>query len=383
MPEAFKNLYNREFYEILARNLDTCVKGFDVQKFMSLMLCDNFESLELKERMTHTKEVMHQFMPANFECAADILLKLIQSLKAEGVKEDSIEYMFLPEYISTYGIDHFQKSVTTMEEVTKFTSGEFAIRPFLIKYGERMLKQMIIWSEHSHYLVRRLASEGSRPRLPWAMALNVYKKDPSPLLPILHRLLDDPTEIVRRSVANNLNDIAKDNPHIVIEFAQHYLTHNNAKSNAKRNFHNDNAEITRTIKHACRTLLKQASPDVLLLFGFDCTDLELTHFDVSTSKVKVGSSAEFAFTLQNNSANEKKVRLEYGLYYLKKNGQLSKKVFKISERMIESKSSYKVTRKQSFKIISTRVFHLGIHQVSIILNGKEFIAKDFELIAAE
>ena len=281
MPEAFKDLYNQEFYLILAKHLNTCVEDFDEQKFMTLMLCENFELLELKERMTHTKEVVHQFMPTDFEYAADVLLKLIESLKADGVIENSIEFMFLPEYISTYGIEHFQKSVTTMEEVTKFTSGEFAIRPFLIKYGEFMLKQMIIWSQHSHYLVRRLASEGSRPRLPWAMALSAYKKDPSPLLPILHRLLDDPTEIVRRSVANNLNDIAKDNPHVVIEFAQQYLT----KNNGKRKLYNDDAEIIRTIKHACRTLLKQATPEVLCLFGYDSTDIELLHFDISTPKV--------------------------------------------------------------------------------------------------
>jgi len=372
MPEAFKNLYNQAFYEVLAKHLKTCLPVFNEQKFMTLMLCKNFEQLELKERMSHTKEVLHQFMPDDFEQAAVILLKLVERLQVNNIKEGSVEYMFLPEYIETYGIEHFQTAVDTMEEVTKFTSGEFAVRPFLVKYGDRMLKQMTLWSQHPHYLVRRLASEGSRPRLPWAMALNDYKKDPVPLLPILHRLLDDPTEIVRRSVANNLNDIAKDNPLIVVEFSKQYLTGNTGDEKDER---------TRTIKHACRTLLKQACPQTLALFGYDCTDIELTQFEVLTAKVNVGSAVEFTFELKNNSTNDKKVRLEYGLYYMKKNGQLSKKVFKISERLLAANELHQVHRRQSFKKISTRVFHLGKHQVSIILNGKEFMAKDFNLVA--
>ncbi|PCH96796.1 MAG: DNA alkylation repair protein [Gammaproteobacteria bacterium] len=368
MPEAFKNLYNENFYSILAQHLKGCLPDFDERSFMTLMLCENFEQLELKERMSHTTTVFHQFMPAGFKKATKIILSLIVSLKAKGIKEDSIEYMFLPEYLSTYGMEDLQTSIVTMEEVTQFTSGEFAVRPFLIKYGEVMLEQMILWSKHPHYLVRRLASEGSRPRLPWAMALGDYKKDPTPILPILHRLMDDPTEIVRRSVANNLNDIAKDNPHIVIEFAKQYL--------GKRE------QINRTIKHACRTLLKQGCPEILSLFGYDSTDIELIKFDVLTSKVAMGSAVEFAFTLKNKSLIAKKVRLEYGLYYMKKSGQLSKKVFKISERILAADEIHKVQRKQSFKAISTRVFHLGKHQVSIILNGKEFMTKDFELITA-
>lgn len=366
MADLFKNLYNERFYLTLATHLQKCLVDFNKQQFMALMLCDNFEQLELKERMSHTKDVMHQFMPTDFSQAADILIALIASLTEEGIKEGSIEYMFLPEYIETYGINHYQTSVNTFEKITQFTSAEFAVRSFLIKYPEQMLTQMLLWSKHSHYLVRRLASEGSRPRLPWAIALQVYKKSPTPVLPILHNLIDDPTEIVRRSVANNLNDIAKDNPDVVVTFVKQYK----GKS----------AQFDRTIKHACRTLLKQACPETLKLFGYDSNEIDLVDFTVLTKKVTMGGSAEFTFSLKNISAKEKKVRLEYGLYFLKKNGQLSKKVFKISERVLAANELHQVQRKQSFKAISTRVYHLGKHQVSIILNGKEFAPKDFELV---
>ncbi|TWX63932.1 DNA alkylation repair protein [Colwellia demingiae] len=366
--EPFKNLYNEGFYLTLSIHLKACLPDFDEQEFMALMLCDNFEALELKERMSHTKAIMHQFMPTDFPQAAEILVKLIASLTKVGITEGSVEYMFLPEYIETYGIDHFQESVDVMEKVTQFTSGEFAVRPFLIKYGNKMLAQMILWSQHEHYSVRRLASEGSRPRLPWAIALQEYKKNPVELLPILHRLIDDPTEIVRRSAANNLNDIAKDNPQVVIDFVKEYL----GKSE----------QFDRTLKHACRTLLKQACPEALALFGYDSTGIELTEFEILTNEVNFGEYAQFSFSLKNTSTISKKIRLEYGLYFMKKNGQLSKKVFKISERNLAANESHKVERKQSFKAISTRVLYPGKHQVSIILNGREFAPKDFVLIGA-
>ena len=372
MAELFKNLYNKDFYLTLSQHLKGCLansseRTFDEQEFMALMLCDNFAALELKERMSHTKDVMHQFMPTDFAQAADVLVKLIESLTAADITEGSVEYMFLPEYLETYGINHFQKSVEVMEEITKFTSGEFAVRPFLIKYPEQMLAQMLLWTEHEHHMVRRLASEGSRPRLPWAIALKEYKKNPLDMLPILHQLIDDLTEIVRRSVANNLNDIAKDNPQVVIDFVKAYL----GKSE----------QFDRTLKHACRTLLKQGCPDTLALFGYDSTGIELTEFKIVTETVNFGDYAEFTFTLKNTSKIAKKIRLEYGLYFLKNNGQLSKKVFKISERLLAANELHQVQRKQSFKAISTRVYYAGRHQVSIILNGKEFSPKDFDLIA--
>jgi 3-methyladenine DNA glycosylase AlkC len=377
MAELLKNLYNKDFYLTLSQHLKACLAhsydqnftelAFNEQAFMTLMLSDNFDALELKERMSHTNSVIHKFMPTDFSHAADILVKLIASLTKAGISEGSVEYMFLPEYLETYGINHYQKSVGVMEEITKFTSGEFAVRPFLVKYPEKMLAQMILWSQHEHHMVRRLASEGSRPRLPWAIALPEYKKNPTDILPILHQLIDDPTEIVRRSVANNLNDIAKDNPQVVINFVKQYL--------------NKSEQLDRALKHACRTLLKQACPETLALFGYDSTGIELTEFDVITEQVNFGGYAQFSFALKNTSTLSKKIRLEYGLYFLKKNGQLSKKVFKISERILAAHETHQVHRKQSFKAISTRVYYAGTHQVSIILNGKEFAPKNFELLA--
>jgi 3-methyladenine DNA glycosylase AlkC len=166
--------------------------------------------------MTHTAKVMNHFFPDDSGKATAIIKQIIENLRIAGVKEDSLEFMFFPEYIAMYGIDDYENSISAFEFITRFTSCEFAVRPYILKYEEKMLDQMLSWSKHTDNRVRRLASEGSRPRLPWAMALPNLKKNPTPILPILNNLKQDSSEIVRRSVANNLNDISKDNPEFVI-----------------------------------------------------------------------------------------------------------------------------------------------------------------------
>lgn len=357
MSTLFKDIYSPEFYEQFAAVLNEVLEDFSVQSFHELIFIDVFPDYELKQRMAHTAEVLHHFMPKNFVEAVVELKKIIDQLRALGIEEKSIEYMFLPEYISLYGADDFQSSVDAFEYVTQYTSCEFAVRPFLIRYETAMLEQMTQWSTHENHWVRRLSTEGSRPRLPWAMALPSFKKDPTHLLPLLENLKDDESETVRRSVANNLNDIAKDNPDIVIGVAQRWLGRSK----------NTDA----LVKHACRTLLKAGHPHVLPLFGLSPDNIELLSFDIVTSEVSIGDSLEFQFSFINRDKEARKVRIEYGLYYLKKNGELSRKVFKVSEREVAENEESRISRKQSFKRITTRVFYAGEHELSIILNGKE------------
>lgn len=230
-----------------------------------------------------------------------------------------------------------------------------------------MMAQMLVWSKHEHWGVRRLASEGCRPRLPWAMALPNLKKDPAPIIPILENLKNDPARSVRLSVANNLNDIAKDNPEIVIDLA--------------KKWHGKSKEIDWVIKHGCRTLLKQGNPEILGLFGLGSAEnINIEDFQIITPVVKVGNSLEFSFKLVNNNHEKNKIRLEYGLYYQKANGALSRKVCKISEKEYAENSITYITRKHSFKVVTTRKFHPGLHQVAVIINGNEFEKHDFELV---
>ena len=217
MSTLLKDIYSPEFYARLGDGLGKVVDDFDRLAFERAIFSPAFADMELKQRMTHTIEVIADLFPANYADAVECLKALVDALRTAGHHEQSFEYMFLPEFIENRGLDHFDLSVDAFEFVTRFTSCEFAVRPFIHRYGQAMLDRMLAWSRHPHEMVRRLASEGSRPRLPWAMALPALKQDPAPLLPILDNLKQDPSESVRRSVANNLNDISKDNPAFVIE----------------------------------------------------------------------------------------------------------------------------------------------------------------------
>ena len=366
MSALFKDIYSKEFYAKFAKILKQTILNFNEKKFQELIFDEKFDSYELKERMTHTAKVLHYFLCDNFEEATSSIKKIIENLIIADIEEESVEFMFFPEYISIYGIEDYENSIKAFEFITQYTSCEFAVRPYIVRYENKMLEQMLLWSKHSHHMVRRLASEGSRPRLPWAIALTSLKKNPSVLTAILSNLKDDDEEIVRRSVANNLNDISKDNPDFVIALAKKWIG-----NNKKRDW---------LVKHGCRTLLKQANKEVLNLFGFDSENIHLENFKIITPSVKVGEKLEFSFALSNTSKKNKMIRIEYGIYYKKKNGALSKKVFKISEREVAAKASLEINRQQSFKLITTRKFHMGIHELSIILNGKESSSLEFDLL---
>jgi 3-methyladenine DNA glycosylase AlkC len=316
--------------------------------------------------MKHTSFVLHQFLPDDYTKTTKIIEKIIEIIKLKPFTQSSLEFMFFLDYIENYGINDFETSAKTIEFVTQFTSCEFAVRPFIIKYGERMLQQMYEWSLHENHHVRRLASEGSRPRLPWAMALPELKRNPKPILSLLENLKNDPSEYVRRSVANNLNDIAKDNPDFVIQIAKQW------KGISK--------ETESILKHGCRTLLKQGNSEVLKFFGLiDNPKVELINFKIKTKEIRRGDNLEFSFSIQNNDTKTQFIRLEYAIYYLRKNGQLSKKVFKISERHLNPSDIIVIHRKQSFKIITTRQFYSGQQKLSIIVNGQERVIDTFEL----
>ena len=204
---ALKDLYSPSFYKNLANALVVVMPSFNRQRFISQIFTDDFNDKELKARMRHTSVVLHHFLPADFKTAVKVLEKLVHHLKKSGTGEDGLAYMFIPDYIELYGIDDFESAVDALEGITQFVSCEFAVRPFLLKFNGKMISRMQKWSKHENFKVRRLASEGSRPRLPWAMAITFLKKDPSPVLQILENLKNDPSEWVRRSVANSLNDI--------------------------------------------------------------------------------------------------------------------------------------------------------------------------------
>ena len=359
-----KDIYSPTFYKKLANTLTKVLPSFSADKFMLKIFSDDFGKMEWKVRMIHTARVLHEFMPTDFSEAAVKLEDIIQQLKTAH-QQDTLAFIFLAEYISLYGLENFEAAKRALVVVTQFISCEFAVRPFLLKYPDQMLAEMLKWSLHENPSVRRLASEGSRPRLPWGAGVPSLKVNPKPILPILENLKNDPSESVRRSVANNLNDISKDHPDLVIQLAERW------KGNTK--------ETDAILKHGLRTLLKQGHADVLKQYGLESGNVAVKDFKVLTPVVKIGDSLEFSFTLINENPTAHTVRLEYGIYYKKSKGHLARKVFKISEKVYPPNATVSINRKQSFRLITTKVFYEGGHQISIIVNGEEKELSTFDL----
>ncbi len=360
MPEPLKNLYNQEMMDHLCREIGAILPSFDASGFQREIFSPPWQDRELKDRMAHISSTLRRFLPDNYREALEIL-------KPVATRRTGFEYMFFPGFVEANGLDDYEASIPALEHFTPYASSEFAVRPFIKKYGERMMAQMASWAESDNHHVRRLASEGCRPRLPWAMALPDFKRDPSPVLAILETLKDDDSEYVRRSVANNLNDISKDHPQTILGVAGRWL--------------GVSPERDWVVKHACRTLLKQGDPDTLLLFGFTSPD-HITVNDLTIQEsVAIGQELEFSFGLRADQGGELgKLRLEYGIDFMKKNGKTSRKVFKISEAHY-SEVEKRVEKRHSFRIITTRVHYPGAHGLAVLVNGQEKASGPFVVLA--
>jgi 3-methyladenine DNA glycosylase AlkC len=364
MPELLKNIYNHTFFDHFTAEMESVVQGFDRNRFMDLVLDEGWEQRELKDRMKHIAFTLEQILPLGFEEACEKFVELTVNVRSKHEGKYSLEYMFLPEYVARYGLEQFDCSVETMEEITKLTSCEFAVRPFIVEHKGSMMNRMAEWSQHDNHHVRRLASEGCRPRLPWAMALPIFKKNPEPILPILENLKGDTSEYVRRSVANNLNDISKDNPDVVLEIA------NKWKGRSE--------ETDRILKHGARTLLKKANPYALELFGFpQPDDIEVNTLALKSDVIEIGEKLDFSFEVVNYGKKTIQLRIEYGIDYMKSNGTQNRKLFKVTEYGFQPGEKREFDRSQSFKNLTTRKHYNGEHGIAIVVNGREMIREKF------
>lgn len=359
-----KDLYSREFYSEFTSIAKGCVPNFVEEDFFKLIFTKEFAKMELKQRIRHTAKVLSQFLPSDFRDAVPILTNLSSTIKKFIGKNQSFEYLFLADYIEEFGTSYFDESMHAIETITQCTSCEFAIRPFLLRYFDETMKQMALFAHHSDVNVRRFSSEGSRPKLPWGMGVPLLKQQPQTILPILESLRYDSSDYVRRSVANNLNDISKDHPSLFISLVK------------KWHKEEDTLDI---LRHASRTLLKQGNKEIGTLFGLRDDVLSIVDRKVSTPTISIGTSLEFEVTISNPSAETVNARIEYVLYFLMKSGEYSKKVFMISKQPFGGNSMKTFVKKHSFKPITTRKYYRGEHKISIQVNGIESNQQSFFL----
>lgn len=360
MPEAFKNLYTSELIHSVAEAINQLYPAFEAEAFTKAVFDEDWPDKELKQRIKHISQMLHRQLPTDFRQAVNILNTVAPQFSG-------FEYLIFPTYVELYGLDDFDCSVESLELFTEFSTSEIAVRPFIKKYERKMMARMALWAQSDNYHVRRLASEGCRPRLPWAMSLPAFKQNPKPVLKVINKLMLDDSEFVRRSVANNLNDISKDNPDVLIDILRNKL--------------GADEKSDRILKHASRSLLRKGHPEVLQLFGFLPPD-HVSVSDLNTgAMVAIGETLPFSFNLQSEEKRLGKLRIEYAIDFIKANGKSSTKVFKISEADY-SEQEKSISRSHSFKIITTRKYYPGVHAFSVFINGQS-LAKCHFIVTAK
>lgn len=362
MPEPLKNMYNEESLRKVALDIASVYSGFQAEEFLRATINETWKVLELKGRITQIAENLGKYLPEDFEAAIRIIDQIAMNY---GTWLDNFAG-FLPAFVEIYGRDeaNWDIAMEALARYTRYASSEFAVRWFIIHHEERMMKQMYDWSRDEDELIRRLASEGCRPALPWGQALTSFKKDPAPILPILEQLKADPSMHVRKSAANNLNDISKTHPDLVIKLA--------------KDWYGENEYTNWIVKHGCRTLLKKGNRDILALFGYhDTTSVEICDFVLEPAAILIGEPITFSFSVLAKEAV--KIRLEYGIDYVKSKGKRNRKIFKISETSLRKNEKKLYTKKHSFADVSVRKHYPGIHSVTLIVNGAEHGTLDFEL----
>lgn len=366
MAEAIKNTYSPAFYKLLAEQITTVLPEIDGKSLYQQLNSKNLPQMEWKERLQHTTAVLASFLPADFKKAAPKIKKLVTVLQKEVPPGQRFPYLFIPDYIAQSGIAHLEHAAALLCHTTQLISCEFAVRPFIQRYETEMLDYLHQWSLHPHPAVRRLASEGSRPRLPWGIALQSFISNPSPMLPILENLKNDDNPSVRLSVANHLNDISKTHPQVLLAVIKKWK--------------NTSPETNALIKHACRTLFKKGHPEILNFFELKSVGWQVTETVMHTPDVPSEGILHFSFNVKNTGKKALTTRLEYAIYLLKANGSHFRKVFKISERQIPPGEQISINKNHSFKLITTRVYYSGLHKLAVIINGVEQPIQHFNLL---
>jgi len=357
-----KDLVDRDSVGAIAAAIGGATTSFDEGGFVGAVFDDGWGGRELKQRIRHIARMIRNHLPGDYATALAVLRRAAGQLALGGISA-----WCLNDFVEEYGVDDPDVSLPALEQFTKIASAEFAVRPFIDRYPERMANQMREWAGNDDEAVRRLASEGFRPRLPWGMGLPALKKDPSPILPVLEVLHNDPSETVRRSVANSLNDISKDHPELVVTTL------------ARWGADTPDGAILR--KHALRTLLKRGDPAALELLGFR-TDAAVTVSGISVQPgtVAIGGHVLVEFQVVATGDSPQPVMVDYAVEFQNRSGTGSRKVFKGKADELAAGDSLTFRRKVSLQHMSTRTIFPGTHVVEAQVNGLVRAVAHFEVV---
>lgn len=363
MPEPLKNLIGETVVRATAAALSRAWPEFDRHTFLAEILPD-LDSLELMQRSQSVAAAMTRLLPQDFAKSAVILRDCLPGDNRPGLSGWAL--LAFNQYIGANGLQHFETSLDLLRALTPHFTAEFGIRPFIAADRQRALSIISGWISDPDHHVRRLASEGTRPRLPWTMRLPELIRDPSPLMPILIPLLDDPEDYVRRSVANSLNDIAKDHPDLVADFVA-------------RHRQDASPERLWLLRHASRTLVKKGHAGALASFGFEAAEDIVAGLSLRQAKIGFPGTLEFAVRLSNGSGKAQRLLIDYAIHHRKKDGSLSPKVFKGTSLTLGPNEAADLDRRHAFRPITTRVYYPGLHRLELLVNGSPLASAEFHL----
>lgn len=368
MADALKHFFDLRVVRSIAADLRRACPAFNEERFTADAL-RGLETLALTARGAHIADAMRRSLPQDYEHAAQIL---IESL---GPELDSSEtfgmepFRYLPHvsFVARFGLGSFETSMLAQLALTKRFSAESSIRAYLVAYPEQTYARLQEWAHHPNVHVRRLASEGTRPRLPWATRLRDFQKDPSPVIALLELLKDDPERYVQRSVANNLNDIGKDHPSRLVEVCARW---SEAPSEGR-------AWI---VKHALRSLVKAGDRGALGLLGVGGKPkILLDQVRVTPARVRIGTSVSISFELVSAARTPQDLMVDYKVHFVKASGQYRGKVFKIRRLSLEGNERVRLQAKLSLVQMTTRKHYPGVHRAELLVNGQGFPLCEFEL----
>lgn len=369
MAETLVSQYGRDVPQAIARMVAAVHKRFDVDAFLHDALT-GYDALALMPRGKHIARALQRHLPADYAQALPILLASITQPHGRDAGLSLGSFIYLPHtvFVAEFGLDHFELSMQAQHTLTQRFTAEFSIRPFLQQHPEATLERLMQWTTDPSEHVRRLVSEGSRPRLPWASRLPAFQRDPAPVLALLERLKDDPELYVRRSVANNLNDIGKDHPDVLAATANAWL----CDATPERRW---------IVQHALRSAIKRGEPGALAALGFGgSADVAIGQPSITPQRAIIGGTLALAFDVTNNTDRPQRVLVDFAVHYVKANGQSRAKVFKLKTLDLAAHETQRVGKNISLAEMTTRKHYAGTHRVDAILNGRAQALGSFELL---
>jgi len=354
----------------LASLFSPVVEGFDASRFVRQTIT-KFPKLELKQRIAHIASTLEDHLDSDFRVAArQITTALPPPLDPTRNDDDFGDYIFAPlgEYVVRHGLTkpHLKLSLQTLKQLTMRFSMEDAIRYFINEFPDPTFTELHKWSTDKNYHVRRLVSEGTRPRLPWSGRLKTDMRRPLELLGTLHA---DPTRYVTRSIANHMNDIAKADPALVIKTLKQW--HRLKKQRP--------TELQWMTAHSLRTLVKQGDATALRMLGYRAhPKIAVSPVLLSAKSVKPGETLQFQFDV--TAERDERLMIDFAIDFVKANGTMAEKVFKIKQIELAKGESKTITKRHPFRANATTfTLYPGTHRITLQINGKRYSAATFEM----